>query len=282
MKRSIHPAVSCMALCVMITISSCKKGTNPGDEPQLNISYPIEVSRFDGNSAYPVVSKITYNDKNELVFFGDINGVYKEINAEGFNHILPNSVFLGMRSYLFQGGSIYDGHPTQISIDEFTKYPNGVVESRHLDDYYRAYNPDGLLASELLTGRTDSYSYDEKKNLKQILFVDNSGVGSSRLTVKSLDGNPSPYVAVKGYSNASYPHSSPMDYALAYCHNNPIQIIVEGNDPRVNTVWKVTDQHDFSYVYNENGYPTSVTIKTTYFNTSTPQVFTQTYVYKYK
>ncbi|WP_157278669.1 hypothetical protein [Olivibacter sitiensis] len=129
-----------------------------------------------------------------------------------------------------------------------------------------------------------NYAYDNNENLKTIAWSQ-KGVDSfipySRLTVTSLDDKPSPFSAVKGYQFAAFPMAYAPEYGLAFCKNNPLEIVEEVVDPATKQ-WTLYARTTFAYEYNDNGYPTKIAAATTYHTTAGASTFYKTYVYTYK
>ena len=96
-----------------------------------------------------------------------------------------------------------------------------------------------------------------------------------------VDDHPSPFSAVKGYNVISYPQQFVSDYALAFCKNNPIQIIYKQFDYDKGDL-ETTEQDDFTYTYNDQGYPATIAVKVTSFATSGTTAITKNYTYTYK
>jgi YD repeat-containing protein len=184
--------------------------------------------------------------------------------------------------------NLYTTAPTQVTYTYYYKNDiSGETTSKPGGQLQFYNNKDGL-PTKIITsdggGKNTNLTYDDNGNLKLIEFVNLSGprVGAvyGRLTVKSLDDKSSPFSGVKGYPTISYPQGYPQDYALAYCKNNPKQIISESYDVSKNA-FVVYQQDDFTYTYNDKGYPTQIVVNTTYINAVTTHN-TRTYNYTYK
>ena len=292
MKRFPQILTLAILFTTMVTAPGCSKDKTPGGGNALNIFYPTTVSFYDGNnSAYPTVWKYEYDADHNLTKYGKEEDAYRDVSRNGANSFVYNYTFnnVQMTSYAFllansqTGVSIYDGSPTEVSIDRFTKnLTSGVSNSEHVANHFFAVNVDGLILKEILpeaNARNYNYNYDETKNLKLVEYTENGAV-YTRIKVSGLLENPSPFVAVKGYKWASYPQVSSADISFAFFNRCPTQFIVESWKASNNT-WEVYEQDDFSYVFDENGYPTQVTAKTTYYPNGNSSVFTRVFNFTY-
>lgn len=281
---------------LIISIAGCSKNKTPGGgNNAIAAQYPALISYAETGSQ-PIATTYEYNGKNELVKFGRAGILSTEVTSAGINVVNSGtaSLYIVTTSYTFSLASgspgsvnIYEGAPTQVSVDEFYKYADGSTQSKHVDNYYFECSPDGYKLKEIVNsglGQNFNYTYDADKNLQQVDFVYLSGPRANavyaRLRITSLDKNPSPFVAVKGYKWAGYANGGDLvDYGFKFCHNNPIQIIHENFDASTNS-FKMDEQDDFTYEYNEDGYPTRITLQKTYFGssiTTSSRVYTITY-----
>ncbi len=302
MKTYPRPATLVTILAISLLIHSCSKNNTPpggggGNTNPFNIMYPATESFYEGNySGYPTVWTYRYDNNNNLTWYGQDSGYYREINQHGVNqysydlplYIFGNSYSYSIANTLDSSVNIYTGLPTQVrSLRIDRDVPGEVTTTTPSGLSYWINTADGLLDREVTSdggGLNVIYSYDDQKNLKGISWVALTGprVGAeyARLKVVSLDDHPSPFWAVRGWRIISYPQAYPDQFGLAYCHNNPIQIIVEDYDANTGT-YKPYEQDDFVYTYNEAGYPSHIVLTRTYYTTIVSH-FTVTYDYTYR
>ncbi len=297
-------------ICVLASITvffmvSCHKPSDIQPPPVVdttlvNAMYPSTRVDYQGSNSRTEF-KYEYDKDNHLIKYGldDVsvrligsNVVNDNIYQKNANSV---SVLSATRSYVFTlaglpntAVNIYSSVPTQVDITDYNKNPvTGATTSRVIGRWQFETGKDNLWTKEITSdggGLNYNNSYDAKGNLKMIEFVSLSGPRAgalyNRLTVTSVDDKPSPFSQVKGYRAASYPAVYAKDYALAYCKNNPLQIIIENYDADKNA-FVLGEQDDFTYTYNPKGYPASITINTTYFRGTTTH-YTETFVYTYK
>ncbi|GAA4325803.1 hypothetical protein GCM10023149_28370 [Mucilaginibacter gynuensis] len=267
--------------------------------------YPISRAYYDGNTGYPVIFKYEYDKDNHIKKFGRDSDVVRNIGTNQVDETISyfdqspsgniDLAKISTTSYLFTlvgvpntSVNFFNSAPTQVSWTYFDKnVKTGVTQSRPGGLWQFLNNKNGLPVKAITSdggGRNYNYTYYENGNLKLIEFVDLSGPRAGalyyRLTFTTLDDKPSPFSSVKGYWPATYPQAYPWDFAWAFCKNNPIQINGERYD--LNKGMFVPDEKDdFVYEYNDKGYPTKVTVFTTYYRAVTTN-FTKTYNYTYK
>jgi len=302
MKTLSRFSVILMVFLSIILLSSCSKNNTPSDTPDTpdtpgtggqKIMYPSAMTVSDGGNTAPYVYKYVYNANNLLIRWGMDSSVY-EVSEHGVNWTSYNYPYETLTSYAYKvayqqdtSASIYTGTPSQCSIDNFRKnVMYSTVVSRHDGDYFRAYSGN-LLIKEIPSDpsvQNVNYFYDDNKNLKSIEWVNQTGprtlAAATRLTVVALDDKASPFVSVLGYRVASWPQFNSIDYCFAYCHNNPTQVKVESYDATKNEM-VLSEQDDFAYTYNENGYPTTIVLNTTFYGATVTR-YVRTYSFTYK
>lgn len=282
-------------LFMCFSFSACKK-SNPGAGGAGNNSglmHPIAVSFYDGNnSAYPTTWNYTYDSKNQLTKYGAENSWIKDIGTSG--HVLTtwSSTFIFATSYMYTRphatdsiANIYNENPNKLYINlkakdlalqSVTEIPQGF--------YALLINPkQQILHMNFSNFRDFAYSYDEKGNLSKVNFYDThleNPPPYSRLTVNAVDDKRSPFSAVPRFNFIAWPVAYPVDYALAYCTNNPLSITVESADPEKG--WVLYEKDTFSYEYNEQGYPKKISVTIEYPNSPGEKLFTKTFNYTYK
>ena len=303
MKRFIKTTIYLSAACTVFLFSSCRKVSNiqqpPLVDPNIvNAMYPAVQSFYDGGqSAYPTVYNYQYDKDNQLIKYGRDKDLIREINAHGVAETsYDNSLgIITTISYAYSlvgqtntAVNIYTTLPNQVTSTYFYKYiKTGVTRSELGGVWQFESSTNGLPSKEITAdsgGRNYVFSYDDNGNLKEIDFVtltgSRAGAVYGKLKVTSLDNKPSPFSQVKGYFACSYPQGYAWNYALALCKNNPIQMTNERYDPTKNA-FVMDEKDDFTYVYNSNGYPTQITVSTTYYNATTTY-YTKTFNYTYK
>lgn len=301
-----------MAAFATSLLSNCQKKTGdlkpspPVDSAIVNALYPVTQSFYDGNqSSYPYRNKLEYDKDNYLVKIDRDSTVFYNIGNNQVDQIVNQyntnnsgkSVLSGTytTSYVYTmvglpntSVNIYNSAPTQVTYTYFNKNQlTGVTQSTPGGQWQFENNKDGLPVKQISAdgvGFNYNFTYDDKGNLKKVEFVHLSGPRANalyeRLSVTSLDDKPSPFSSVKGYWPISYPQGYNWDYALAFCKNNPNQTITELYDATKNA-FVLYEQDDYSYIYNDKGYPTQITINTTYFTAVTTH-YVRTYNYTYK
>jgi len=291
MKRSVFSNASLVLLASSLLFAGCHKNNTPGGNgnPTLNVMYPTQLIYSEsGNNNYPFTWTYEYDADNNLVKYGKEGFTLRQISSPGVTATTWNGNTATTFGYTFRyydnpNGAIsfYSGlPPTEVNVDVFVKnLETGVVNSDHYNTFQFTNYSNGFLQSELAFGRNYNYNYDEDENLKEIDYVEN-GHPYSRIRVVSHDDNPSPFVAIKGYRYASYPQVYVPEICAAFLHNNPIHVVVEDLDPDTNQ-WKLYEEDDFTYTYNEEGYPTTIQLTITY-HTATITHFTKTFNYTYR
>ncbi len=302
MKRVMQSGLLLMAGAIFLfSTSSCKKEAkpcNPGGGDTLvpiQARIPIELSFYDGTaSAYPTVYKFQYDQNNLLTHWGT-DSVYSNIFAHGVSEVVFDWPYISGFNYTYRiansldtSVSLYDGQPSELDIvfaskDRFYGITNSTPEA----PYFFEYGANGLLVKSITNGGDGlnvNQSYDDKGNLKEIDYVRVNGVRAgnffSKLTVTGYDDKFSPFIAVKGWKWASWPQGYAWQYATAFCNNNPTQITVVDWDDDSNS-FKPYSVDDFTYTYNDDGFPTTIVDNTTY-TTATTTHYTRTFNYTYK
>ncbi|WP_162996969.1 hypothetical protein [Mucilaginibacter kameinonensis] len=300
--KQIKPGIYFLAACAVLIFSNCRKPHDiktPTVDPNIvNAMYPARMSFYDGSqSAYPRVYTYTYDKDNHLTRYGKDSLVVWDINAHQVSSTVfdyPNSISAFTYSYGLVAidktpgaVDIYTGLPTQVSIDFFYKDLHFGTTRSNASGLWQFELAGGHIMKALTSdggGRNYNYSYDKDGNLSGMTFVSLTGPRAGaeyyRFTVKSLDDKSSPFSSVKGYGTISYPQSYFIDYAQAFCKKNPIQIVGERYDETKNA-FVIDEQDDFTYQYNDKGYPTQIVVSMTYFEATTTH-YTRTYNYTYK
>ncbi|TSJ41039.1 hypothetical protein FO440_15000 [Mucilaginibacter corticis] len=195
-------------------------------------------------------------------------------------------------TYAYSGPSnapvdIYTDLPAQRSISTYAK-DNLAGTSTTNPGKLWAFEGSKDLITKLFTsdagGENIDFTYDANNNFKTISFTNLSGAQAGKvvasMTVTGLDNHPSPFSSVKGYPVFSYPQMFISDYALAFCKNNPTQIVYKQLDYNKGDL-ETTEQDDFTYTYNDQGYPATVTVKVSYIGPPASSI-TKSYTYNYK
>lgn len=306
MKRFIKTTIYLFAACTVFLLSNCKKVSDIPQPPLVdsnivNAMYPAVQSFYDGSqSAYPTVYSYQYDKDNQLIKYGQDNLYTREISA---NAVAESTYDLGLdivatMNYAFSmvgqtntAVNIYTASPNQVGMTLISKnLKTGVTWSEPAVFWQFEYNNKGQLLREITSGDRGvnyDFSYDDNGNFKEIddvkLTGPRAGAVYSKLKVISLDNKPSPFSHVKGYWAALWPQGHAEDFAGAFCKNNPIQMTNERYDPTKNA-FVMDEKDDFTYMYNDKGYPTQITVNTTYYNAiaTTTTHYTRTYNYTYK
>lgn len=307
MKTFIKPLVYVIGICTTLLLSNCqKKDTGPKpippvDSTKVQAMYPATQTKSNGGVAYTY--KYEYDKGNNLVKYSrtdnvvtyNISSSQVDIHVNEYASSNQALIHTSTTSFVYNLAglpdspvNIYTTAPTQVTWTYFDKdEPNGPVKSRPGDLWQFLNNQDGLPVNAITAdggGFRYDYTYNDKGNLAYAGFVRLSGIRVGemyeRISFTSFDDKHSPFSAIKAYWEASYPQGATWEYALAYCKNNPKQILTEIYDVTKNGFVKY-QQDDLTYVYNDKGYPMQITINTTYFN-ATSTHYTTTYNYTYK
>ncbi|MET0244018.1 MAG: hypothetical protein ABW174_11145 [Flavitalea sp.] len=292
--RIARAVVSITAILAMgVTFTSCKKSTG-SQNPQpggSDLLYPTTVSFYEGNnSAYPEVREFKYDGDHLLTFMGT-KYRYAKINASSVDKIYIDRDTLVI-SNIFDG-NIYTGkNVNNVSSTSRWRYSGSLPPYNGPENKYNLPPTDPSYTKILhfnMGKASHFFSYDDNGNLTSSKFVTNSwgspnssqfdpgGLEYARLTYKGYDDKLSPYSSIAGYRFIAFQWAYPQEFSFAMSKHNPTQIIEESLDTNTRT-FKVTSQVDFTYTYNDQGYPTQVKIKTVYPNSSTPSdAFYQTY-----
>lgn len=255
--------------------------------------HPIAVSFYDGNnSAYPTTWNYTYDSKNQLTKYGLENSWIKDVGTAGHALTTWSSTFIFTTTYMYTTpnltdslADIYSVNPKRLYIDLSAKDLALNNETKTRQGFYDLVinQKQQILHMNFSNFRDFAYAYDEKGNLSQANFYDThlqNPPPYGRLTVNAVDDKRSPFSAVPRFNFIAWPVAYPADYALAYCANNPLSITVEDNLP--DKGWTVYEKDTFNYEYNEQGYPTKVSVTMEYPNSPGQPVFTKTFNYTYK
>lgn len=308
MKRSIKTLVLVFGTGSAFLLGNCqKKDTNlkplpPVDSAVLNNMRPVTQSLNNGGPTY--VYNYEYDKNNNLFKYARTDGVVDymigtnqvDINVSEYASADHKLTHLSTTSFIYTlvgtnsntSVNFFNTPPTQVKYTYFDKdVLSGVTKSRP-GGLIQFENGKGGLPVKMISadggGYNYNYTYDNKENLISAEFVRLSGprVGEvyERISFTSFDDKPSPFSAVKGYWEASYPQGYTWEYALAFCKNNPTQIITEIFDTDKNAFVKYQED-DLTYVYNDKGYPAQISISTTYYTAIVTHYLT-IYTYKYK
>lgn len=306
MKKIIKTLVYALAGCTILLLSNCqKKNINPKpispvDSNQVQVMYPLSQSKNDGTNTY--VYKYEYDKDNNLVKYARTDNVVTcnvgtsqvDLNVNEYNsfkelvHVSTTSFLYNLVGLPDKPVNIYKTAPTQVTYTYIDKdVASGVSKTKPGGLWQFENNKDGLPLKSITAdggGFNYNYRYDNKGNLATAEFVRLSGVRVGemyqRVTFTGFDDKPSPFSAIRYYWVASYPQGYTPEFALAYCKNNPKQIVTEIYDQVKNALVKY-QQDDLAYVYNDKGYPTQITINTSYF-TGLNTHYVTTYNYSYK
>ncbi|MDR3697871.1 hypothetical protein [Mucilaginibacter sp.] len=306
MKTSIKSTVYLLATCSILLLGNCKKNLGSLKPPPtvdsaiVNAMYPASVTTYPGETKYEYDKDnhlVNYSRDSTVIVNIGANQVDQNVNEYTTNsngqsvlyHVSTTSFVYNMVGQPNTSVNIYNTAPTQVTYTYFDKdIKSGITQSRPGGQLQFENNKDGLPVKEISSdggGYNYDFTYDSNGNMQKVEFVHLSGPRAGavygRVTITSLDDKHSPFSAVKGYWVASFPQSYQSDYALAFCKNNPKQIISESYDT-TKGAFVVYQQDDFSYVYNDKGYPTQIIINTTYYNATTTQGVVTTYNYTYK
>jgi YD repeat-containing protein len=304
MKKKFNPEIYLMALCALFLLSHCRKVKDIPKTPNLdtailNAMYPASISI--NNNGQLSTSNYEYDKDNHLVKFGT-NTLFSTIGTNQvdltYNEYANNNgqtalIHVSTTSYIYTlaglpntSVNIYNTAPTQVNYTYYEKdVLSGVISSRPGGVSQFFCNSDGQ-PTKVIDNNTNNvtYTYDDKKNLTKMEVVRLSGPRAGALYQRtnflSFDDKRSPFSAVKGYWPMTYPQSYNWNFALAFCKNNPKQTTTEIFDV-VKNDFVPYETDDYTYVYNEKGYPTQVTVNVTYYTAVTTH-FVYTYNYTYR
>lgn len=298
MKYSFFTKTILFALGVTLVLPACKKDTGGGGGNGggngADALYPATVSFYQGsNGAYPSVSMFKYDDKHHLTYMGN-SSRYTTVSGNGvlLTVIGAPDTTLAVSNF---SGDIYTGNGvTLVKFNYVNKSPSGSTTSA-VNTYLLGVGgaPDYKLNNYSGGTYTHFFTYDDKGNIVSSKIVTNAvgspnstsydpgGLEYDRLTYKGYDDKPSPYSAMPGYRFIAYPWSYPQDFTFAFSKHNPSQIIEESLN--TNTMkWAVYSQTDFTYTYNDQGYPSQVKITVSYPQSPAGQnTFYSTYNFTY-
>jgi len=270
-----------IAAFAVISFNSCKKsGTSPSKKNGTTTTMHPVSGTFNQTGGVPSTNTYTYDSNGNMTKIVNGTNTYEiDITPHTVTQISISSEFDVTNTYAYSAGSnlpvdIYTTIPGQLSISTTSKDNlDGTSTSYKGYSWTMAAGKDNTIASMATTGNggsTTDFSYDANDNLKAIAWTQLSGPQAgkvfSTLTVTALDNHPSPFSAVAGYNVFSYTQSMyPSDYALAFCKNNPTQMIYKEFDYGKGDL-EINEQDDFTYTYNALGYPLTMTVKVTYFD----------------
>jgi hypothetical protein len=283
------------ATLAFIAFGSCKKsGTSPSKKNGSTVSMHPVSSTFIQTGSVLGTYTYTYDSNNNFTKMVNGTNTYEiDVDPHTVTQTSITSETDVINTYAYSAGSnlpvdIYTTIPGQLSISTTSK-DNLSGKSTSYKGYLwdMAAGKDNTVASMATSdngGQTIDFTYDANDNLKTIAWTALSGPQAgkvaSTLTVTALDDKHSPFSAVAGYNVFSYTEAMyPSDYALAFCKNNPIQMIYRQFDYDTAQL-DINEQDDFTYTYNAQGYPTSVTVKVTY--PADNLVINKSYTYTYK
>lgn len=253
--------------------------------------YPASLA-ISNNSGSSQTYQYTYNSDNNLTKYGT-PGSY-EIAVDP--HTVTQSSFTSasdvINTYAYSGPSnspvdIYTNTPAQMSISTVSKNVSTGTSTTTPGKSW-AFRGNSNTITQMSTadqgGETIDFTYDANANLKTITWTNLSGqqagIPFASLTVTAVDNKPSPFSAVKAYNVISYPQYYAPDFAFGFCKNNPSQMVYKQFDDSKGDL-EPTEQDDFTYTYNAQGYPTAIAIKITYFGF--PNIYaTRNYTITYK
>jgi hypothetical protein len=284
------------AALALTSFSSCKKSgtslTKQKGSTTTTTMHPVSstIVQTGGNLA---TYAYTYDGDNNMTKMAIGNTYEIDITPHTVTQISISSEFDVTNTYSYSAGSnlpvdIYTTIPGQLSISTTNKDNlSGTSTSSNGYLWNMTAGKDNTLAGMATSdngGQTIAFSYDANDNLKTVAWTALSGARAgevaSTLTVTAVDDKHSPFSAVAGYNIFSYTGAMFLsDFALAYCKNNPTQIIYKQFDYDTAQL-DVNEQDDFTYTYNAQGYPTSVTVKVTY--PADNLVINKNYTYTYK
>ncbi|HVS93440.1 MAG TPA: hypothetical protein VHE59_15480 [Mucilaginibacter sp.] len=280
-----------LAALALINFSSCKKsGTSPSKQKG-GAMYPATVTSVS-TGGLPITWTFTYDSNNNLTKYGGEGSYIVTIDPHNVVQSSFSETIDVVNTYAYSGGSntpvdIYTTVPAQLSISTTQKnLTTGTSVSYPGFLWAMTAGKDNTI-TEMTTsdngGQTVTFSYDANDNLKTVSWINLSGDQAGKvyaaLTVTSLDNHPSPFSSVKGYNVIAYTQFMyPAEFALAYCRNNPIQMIYKQLDGNGNLA--TSEQDDFTYAYNAQGYPTNITVKVSYPNNSTVNSKSSDFTYK--
>ena len=282
------------AAFALISFNGCKKsGTSPSKQKGSTTTMHPVSSTFVQTGGVPVTYAYTYDSNNNMTKMAIGNTYEVDITPHTVTQISITSEYDVTNTYSYSAGSnlpvdIYTTIPGQLSISTTSKDNLAGTSTSYAGYLWNmAAGKDNTVMSMATSdngGQTIDFSYDANDNMKTIAWSALSGARAgevaSTLTVTAVDDKHSPFSAVAGYNVFSYTQAMyPSDYALAYCKNNPIQMIYKQFDYDTGQL-DVNEQDDFTYIYNAQGYPTSVTVKVTY--PADNLVINKSYTYTYK
>jgi hypothetical protein len=279
--RMKHTHLLLPALMFALVFSSgCSKNKNTnGPGTPGAAKYPATITITDASGGRRITT-YEYNDKKQLVKYRTDAGVIRSFGTAEIVETVPTLTFTAINTWVFEnmsGQNVYEGGSVGKMLWE-SKYvfTNGNTRTDKRGIPLFSSTADGRMESSQTIlyvpdpATTLYYTYDDKKNLKQIEFFQSTEPSRpfNRLKVTGVDDKPSTFSAVRGYQWLSYPQAYAVDYSFAFCVNNPTQIVIESYD-RASNSYKVYEQNDFTYAYDADGYPTTMNVSITYYGTTT-------------
>jgi|GEM_PF-4031862 len=289
-------ALATPVFLIAVLLSACHKnpGGGGGTPNNSDVLYPATLSFYEGgNSGYPSVSTFKYDANHHLTYMGNRDR-YWNISGNGVQNVIIGSIDTIIVNNTF-GGDLYGaGGASLVSTFYINKNSYGST-SGPVNTYYFA----GMGGAANTTGNynggtyTQFYTFDANGDVSFSKIVTNAvgspnsssydpgGLDYDHITFKGYDSHPSPYSNIPGYKWAAWQWSYPWQMSLAHSKHNPTQIIEESLN--TNTMkWSVYSQSDFTYTYNDQGYPSEIKVTTVYPSTGTPtKAFYQTYDFTY-
>lgn len=279
---------------VLVFSSACSKNKNnngPGTPGGGTMKYPATITMTDATGGRRTTT-YEYNEKNQLISQIRNDGVRRDFGTAIIVETVPSLTFTATNTWVFENmttQNVYDGGSVSKMMWE-SKYvfTNGSTRTDKRGTPLFTSSADGRMESSQTLlyvpdpATTLYYTYDDKKNLKQIEFFRSNEPSRpyTRLKVTGVDDKPSTFSAVRGYQWLSYPQAYAVDYSFAFCRNNPTQIVIESYDQASNS-YKVAEQNDFTYMYDAEGYPVTINVNTTYYSATTTR-YSASYTIVYK
>lgn len=294
MQHASGRMVILLAISMTLFLPACKKtGSGPsGGGPNTKaLYYPTTISSYQGtNGAYPSIATCKYDSQHRLTYLGNDAFNYT-INSENVTQTVLGTSGETDITYNNYNGNIYTGGGTT-SVDNSalikTSNTSYTIPAR---TYLFAYTSNNALSAFDDGANTTHFSYDDNGNLTGLsLITDPQGSPNSgsykpggdeiqRMTFKGYDTNPSPFSAVSVYRFVTMPWGYSYSYPFAFSRHNPAQVIEEDLNSATRQ-WYVYSQTDYTYTYNEHGYPSQVKFTVTYpANNNSVYYFTYNFTY---
>lgn len=271
-----HTSLLILAFGAMTFLPACKKsGGGGGATNNADAYYPATLSFYEGNNgAYPAKSTFKYDDKHHLTYFGSKDR-WTDIAASGATLVVPGGYDTTILVNIFNG-NIYTGAVTEVR-QNYANKSGGSLTTYPVSTYsFTGMDKTAGVTSTYNGGKyTQYFTLDGNGNLTDSKFVTNAwgspnstafdpgGLEYVRMKFTGYDTKPSPYSALPEWKFASFPWSYPEQMSFGFSKHNPTQIIEE-NLNTTTMKWAVYRQVDFTYTYNDQGYPSEVKITTLY------------------